>query len=89
MGAQLPARWPGARAPELNAKWYHGSIGLRRVSHAGTFRLHHKQPFLSNALAGEYIGLEEVGDGLWNIVYYETLLGRIDEKTGRITGVEV
>jgi hypothetical protein len=33
--------------------------------------------------------LEEVGDGCWNIVYYETLLGRIDEKTSRITGVEV
>jgi hypothetical protein len=30
-----------------------------------------------------------VGDGLWNIVYYKTLLGRIDERTGRITGVEV
>jgi hypothetical protein len=30
-----------------------------------------------------------VGDGLWNIVYCKTLLGRIDERTGRITGVEV
>jgi hypothetical protein len=43
---------------------------------------------LIDTLADEYIGLEEVGDGCWNIVYYETLLGRIDEKTGRITGVE-
>ena len=47
-----------------------------------------RQPFLSNALADEYIGLDEVGDGLWNIVYYRTLLGRIDKRTGQITGVE-
>jgi hypothetical protein len=40
-------------------------------------------------MADEHIGLEEVGDGLWNIVYYKTLLGRIDERTRRITGVEV
>jgi hypothetical protein len=41
-----------------------------------------------DALADKHIGLEQVGDGLWNIVYYRTLLGRIDERTGQITGVE-
>ena len=30
--------------------------------------------------------VEEVGDGVWNIVYYTTLLGRIDDRTGLITG---
>jgi putative transposase len=66
---------------------YPAHMEVRRVSHAGTFRLKAKQPFLSNALADEYIGLEEVGDGVWNIVYYETLLGKIDERTRKITGV--
>ena len=33
------------------------------------------------------IGLEEVGDGIWNIVYYTTLLGKIDDRTARITGI--
>jgi hypothetical protein len=60
---------------------------VRRVSAAGTFRLKAGQPFLSNALHDEHIALEEIGDGVWNIVYYRTLLGRIDEQTGRITGV--
>ena len=60
---------------------------VRRVSAAGTFRLKSAQFFLSNALRDEHIGLEEIGDGLWNIVYYTTLLGRIDEQTGQITGV--
>ena len=54
------------------------------MSSCGTFRLS-GQRFLSNALAGENIGLEEVGDDLWNIVYYTTVLGRIDRQTGKIT----
>ena len=33
---------------------------IRRVSTAGTFRLLSRQPFLSHALGGEDIGLEEV-----------------------------
>ena len=31
---------------------------------------------------------EEVDDGIWNIVFYNTLLGRIDRGTGTITGNE-
>ena len=31
---------------------------------------------------------EEVGDDVWNIVYYRTVLGRIDVQTGKITGSE-
>lgn len=66
---------------------YPAHLEVRRVSTAGTFRLQARQPFLSHALAGEDIGLEEVGDGIWNIVYYRTLLGKIDERTARITGI--
>lgn len=66
---------------------YPAHMEVRRVSHAGTFRLHATQPFLSHALRDEYIGLEEVADGIWNIVYYSTLLGRIDERTLLITGI--
>jgi len=49
-------------------------------------RLHSGQHFLSQALNDEHIGLEPVADGLWNILYYETLLGRFDEETHTITG---
>ena len=66
---------------------YPAHMEVRRVSTAGTFRLHSRQPFLSQTLHGEDIGLEEVGDGIWNIVYYRTLLGKIDERSLRITGV--
>ena len=89
-GAFPEERWEPSPRPypeRLRPPEYPNHLEVRRVSHAGTFRLKAKQPFLSNALADEYIGLEEVGDGVWNIVYYETLLGRIDERSKKITGV--
>lgn len=69
-----------ARAATCSATWASLPRKLRTFGSA---------PTLSNALADEYIGLGEVDDGLWNIVYYRTLLGRIDERTGRSTGVDV
>jgi transposase InsO family protein len=83
------SRWaPSARAyPERIAPpEYPGHVEVRRISTAGTFRLHSGQYFLSQALNEEYVGFEEVQDGVWNILYYTTLLGRFDERTHTITG---
>ena len=66
---------------------YPGHFEVRRVSTCGTFRLS-GQYFLSDTLERENIGLDEVGDDVWNIVYYNTVLGRIDLQTGKITGSE-
>ena len=79
----------GRRRPEhITPAAYPAHLEVRRVSSAGTFRLHSQQPFLSQVLRGEDIGLEEVGDGIWNIVYYSTLLGKIDERSLDITGTK-
>jgi transposase InsO family protein len=89
-GARPSDRWEPSPRPypeRIVAPEYPDHLEVRRVSTAGTFRLKAAQPFLSHALADQYVGLEEVGDGLWNIVYYRTLLGRIDERTATITGV--
>ena len=67
---------------------YPGHFEVRKVSHCGAIRLKCHQRFVSNALKDEFVGLEEVDDGIWNIVYYTTLLGRIDERDGKITGVQ-
>ena len=67
---------------------YPGHFETRTVSERGVFRLLSRNCFLSNSLKGEIIGLEEVGDAMWNIVYYNTILGRIDLQTGRITGID-
>jgi len=87
---ETPAsRWtPSTHAfPERIAPpQYPGHVEVRRVSNAGTFRLHSGQQFLSQALNGENIGLEEVQDAIWNILYYDTLLGRFDERNKTITG---
>ncbi|MCH7869991.1 MAG: IS481 family transposase [Myxococcales bacterium] len=74
--------YPGRlRRPE-----YPGHFEIRRVSACGAFRLHSGKYFLGNALKGEDIGFEEVDDAIWSIVYYNTILGRIDLQTGKITG---
>lgn len=91
IGGALPEEcWSPSPRPypeRIQQPEYPSHMEVRRVSTAGTFRLKAKQPFLSQALAEQYIGLEEVGEGLWNIIYYETLLGRIDERTRTITGI--
>jgi hypothetical protein len=39
---------------------------------------------VTHTLAGEFVGLEEVGDGLWDVYFGPVLLGRMDERMLRI-----
>ena len=92
LGGDFPAeRWQAptrAYSGRLRPPEYPGHFEIRRVSLRGAFRFQSGQFFLANALAGEDLGLEEVDDGIWNIVYYNTLLGRLNRRTGTITGNE-
>jgi transposase InsO family protein len=92
LGDETPASiWVPSRRPfpeRILPPEYPGHCEVRRVSTAGTFRLFNKQMFLSHALADEYVGLEEIDDGLWNILFYGTLLGRFDQATNAITGAD-
>jgi hypothetical protein len=65
---------------------YPAHFEKRKIGTFGAFPFHSKQIFLSNALVHDYIGLEEIEDDIWNIVYYNTFLGRLNRKTGKITG---
>lgn len=91
LGDQPPrTRWtPSPRPyPERRPRpEYSPAMEIRRISAGGTFSWHGRPLFLTETLRGEDIALEEVDDGLWNLVYYRTLLGRIDVRSGRITGV--
>ena len=78
-----PRPYPEQRVPPA----YPAHLEVRRVSTNGTFSWGGRPFFLSETLRGEDIGLEEVADGLWNLVYYQTLLGRIDVRSGQLTGV--
>jgi putative transposase len=72
-----------ARLPVLE---YPGHFVVKRVTNAGTFRLKHKLLFIANALKQNYIGLEEIDDGIWSIYFGTVLLGRVDEREMRIYG---
>ena len=90
LGDETPAsRWTPSTRPypeRIAPPDYPRHVEVRRGSNAATFRLHSGQHFLSQALNGHYIGLEEVQDGIWNILYYDTLRGRFDERNKTITG---
>ena len=56
------------------------------MSRAGTFRFSGHQLFLSDTLMDEDIALEEVGDGVWSILFYGLLLARLDERDHKVKG---
>jgi transposase InsO family protein len=63
---------------------YPGHCLVRRVCDRGRIKWHNVPIFLSSALNGQDVGLEEVEDGIWNLLFYGTLLGRFDERTGTV-----
>ena len=89
LALQTPAsRWHPSPRPypsRLATPEYPGHYEVRRVTSAGTFKFRGQLLFVSHALEDADIGLEEVADGLWNLLYYRTVLGRLDERTGTIT----
>lgn len=67
---------------------YPAHFEVRTVSARGAIRINSHQQFISQALAKELVGLEEVEDGLWDIVYYTTLIGRFNQHDGTLSGVQ-
>ncbi len=60
---------------------------VRRVSRAGTIRVFHKQIFVSNTLHEDYVGLEEVDDGVYDLFYCFYHIGRYELETNKIHDV--
>lgn len=63
---------------------YPGHFVRRPVGSAGTFRFKGTRVFICNSLCGQSIGLEETDDGIWSIHFYNTLLGRLDERNWKV-----
>lgn len=63
---------------------YPGHLEIRRVSTIGQISWRNAPVFVSEALAGEEVGFEEVDDGLWTIRFASVVLGRFDERHRRI-----
>jgi len=75
---------PRSMPTKLPAPAYPGHYLVRRVSNAGTFRFQTRQLFISDTLLQEDIALEETGDGVWSIYFYDVLLARLDERDFRL-----
>lgn len=72
---EFPAKLP---EPEYLRHWT-----VRKVSSCGSFRFNYTAIYLSQAFSGEWVALEEVDDGIWNIHFYNHLLARFDERETR------
>jgi len=68
----------------LNGPDYPGHWVVKRVDQTGTVRFRGKTYRLSGVLAQELVALQEVDDGIWSVFFYNTLLGRLDERTLKI-----
>ena len=58
-----------------------------RVSRAGTIRVLRKQIFVSNTLQEDYVGLEEVDDGVYDLFFCFYHIGRYELRTNKIHGI--
>lgn len=74
--AELYVRSPRALPPVLPALSYPGHFEVRSVRPDGCIKWTGRPLFVSEALAGEKVGLEEVDDGLWSLYFGPVLLSR-------------
>jgi hypothetical protein len=59
---------------------------VRWVRPNGGIKWQGKFLFLSEALTGERVGLEETADGVWTVYFGPLLLARFDEKERKLYG---
>jgi putative transposase len=71
------------RPPEPD---YPGHFEVRSVYSGGEIQWRGERLFLSEALRGERVGLEEFEDGLWSLYFGPVLLARFDERERKLYG---
>jgi transposase InsO family protein len=64
---------------------YPGHCVIYQVRGNGMLHFKNRTLFLSELLIGQRIGLEEIADGVWSIYFYNLLLARLDERTGKLS----
>jgi len=67
-----------AKLPEII---YPQNFSVRLVKHSGCFKWQNHELYLSGALTGEPIGLKEIDNGMWAILFNFYPLGTLDERT--------
>jgi len=75
----MPARLPPLEYPDR--------FETRYVSANGGIRWNCDWVNVSIVCAGEYVGLEEIDNGIWNVYFGSLILGRLHERHMRIEDV--
>lgn len=70
---EFPSRLPDVEYPS--------DFETRLVSRNGGFRWSARRVPITHTLEGEYVGLEEVDDGVWDVYFGPLRLGQMDERT--------
>jgi transposase InsO family protein len=73
---------------QLAAPEYPGSLIVRRVRHGGEIKWRGQLVFLSHALVGEPVALEEVADGCWHVSFGPLLLGCLHADATHLHPIE-
>jgi putative transposase len=88
IGGQRPSHLyqPSCRAmpSEIAAPEYPGHYEVRSVRPNGAMKFKGKLVFVSEALSNQRIGLEEIAEDVWRIMYYRVLLGHLDSTTNSL-----
>jgi putative transposase len=88
LGQQTPASHYQASTREMPRKIkpfvYPDRFEVRYVSRNGGIRWNNDWINVSTVCIGEYIGLEEIDDGLWTVYFGPLTLGRLNERLMRI-----
>jgi putative transposase len=69
---------------QLPPREYPDRFEVRYVSANGGIRWHQQWVNVSHVCVGEYVGLEEIDDGVWNVYFGPLKLGRLLERHMRI-----
>ena len=85
---ETPASYYERSIREMPAKLqpfvYPDRFEVRYVSANGGMRWNHEWVNVSTVCVGEYIGLEEIDNGVWTVYFGPLKLGRFDERLMRI-----
>ena len=91
LGMQTPSSiWtPSQRTmPEhLKQPVYPGHMEVRSVRNSGEIKFLGHCVFISQVLVGENVALEEVEDGIWSLLFCNSLLGRIDQRDMKLVPI--
>jgi hypothetical protein len=72
----MPNRWPRLEYPDR--------FEVRYVSANGGIRWHHQWVNVSHTCIGDYVGLEDIDEGIWHVCFAPLTRGRRRERHMRI-----